>query len=297
MKNKVLKITVILLLSVLSLNAQEEKKVHMKIVKEVNGEVTTIDTIIEKSDHEGIYFFSDDELDKSKLDSILIKYDIKDKDGKKVLSFTSEDFDTDSANHIWVSVDSDVKMVDGKSGEHVIVKISDGDDCIKTKDHFTILSSDSLEIVKEITINADGEDIYVTKEGDKKVIIKSSGKSSNYVWTVDDDDAEVITLTEKIILEDDEEGTVNVFVTTSDDEDVNVNSDVIIKKVDGKSKTIELYIDADGEDAEAKIKELEKKFKKSGEDVKITKHKTDDGEIMIKVSINEKEESKKDKKK
>ncbi len=295
MKNKVFKITVILLLSALCLNAQEEKKMHVKVIKNIDGEVTKLDTVFEGSEHEGVYFFSDGEFDESKLDSILEKYDVKDKDGKKVLHFTSEDLDADSAKLIWISVDSDVKVIDGKSGEHVVVKISDCDEAIESTDHFTILDSDSLEIVKEYIIKSEGENVFVTKECDKKVIVKSSGKSGNYVWTTKEGDAEVITITEDMILEEGEEGTVNVFVTTSDDEDIEA-SEIIIKKGDSKSKTIELYIDVDEEDSKEKIKKLEKKLEKAGGNVEITKHKTEDGKIVIKAIITEEECSKSKKK-
>jgi len=295
MKNKVFKITVILLLSALCIKAQEEKKVHVKIIKNIDGEITKLDTVYEGSEHEGIYFFSDGDLDELKLDSILEKFDIKDKDGKKVLHFKSGELDVDSTKQIWVSVDSDVHVEGEKSGEHVIVKISDGAKVIDCTDHFTLLHSDSLKIVKEYIISSDSEDVYLTKEGNKKVVIKSSGKSDSYVWTTDSADLELITITEDMKLHKADEGTVNVFVMTSDD-DIEA-SEIINKKGDKKSKTIELYIDVDGEDSEVKIKELEKKLEKAGGDVKITKYKTDDGKIVIKAIITDEECIKTDKKK
>lgn len=293
MKNKILRITVVLLLSVLCLNAQEKKKVHVKIVKDIDGETTTIDTVFEGSEHEGIYFFSDEEFDKHKLDSILKMFHIKDNDGTSVISLKDRHIHTDSLKQIWVSVDSDVYIEGEKSGEHVIVKISDGAEVVDCKNHFTILDSDSIKIVKEFIIKSDGEDVFLTKEGNKKVVIKSSGKSSAYFLTMDGD-KELITITEDMNLEKGKEGTVNVFVTISDDEDA--KSEVIIKKIDGKSKTIELYIDEDGENSEVKIIELEEELKNAGENVKITKYKTDDGELVIKAVISEEESTKKDKK-
>ncbi len=287
MKSKVFKITIILLLSVLCLNAQEEKKVHVKILKNIDGKITKIDTVFEGSEHEGIYFFSDEDFDELKLDSILEKLDIKHKDGFKVIGFKDVEIDADSVKHIWVSVDSDVHVEGEKSREHVIVKISDGAEVIDCTDHFIILGSDSLKIVKEYIVNSKGEDIYVTKKGDKKVIIKSSGKSDSYVWTTDSADFEVITITEDMKLHKGDEGTVNVFITTSDDEDITTTSEIIIKKGDSKSKTIELYIDENESGSEVKIIELEEKLEKIGENVKITKYKTDDGKIVIKAEISE----------
>ncbi len=287
MKNKVFKITIILLLSVLCLNAQEEKKVHVKIIKNIDGEVTKIDTVFEGSEHEGIYFFSDKDLDELKLDSILEKFDIKDKDGFKVIGFKDGELNADSVKHIWISVDSDMHIKDGKSEEHVIVKMKDGKAIIDCTDHITILGSDSVKIVKEYIVNSEGEDIFVTKKGDKKVIVKSSDKSDSYVWTTDSADFEVITITQDMKLHKGDEGTVNVFVTKSDDEDITTISEITIKKGDKHSKTIELYIDEDESGSEVKITELEEKLKKAGENVKITKYKTDDGKIVIKAEISE----------
>ncbi|MBU8893601.1 MAG: T9SS type A sorting domain-containing protein [Bacteroidales bacterium] len=294
MKNKVFKITIILLLSVLCLNAQEEKKVHVKILKNIDGETIKIDTVFEGSEHEGIYFFSDEDLKEFKLDSILEKFDIKDMDGFKVLSFEDGEINTDSAKHIWVSVDSDVHVKDGKSGKHVIVKMSDGAKIIDCTDHFTLLGSDSVKIVKEYIVNSEGEDIYVTKKGDKKVIIKSLGKSDSYVWTTDSADHKVITITEDMKLEKGEEGTVNVFITKSDDEDITSTSEIILKKGDSNAKTIELYINEDGEDSEVKVIELEEKLGQIEGNVKITKYKTDDGKIVVKAVISDEECTKTD---
>jgi Secretion system C-terminal sorting domain len=296
MKNKVFKITIILFLAVLGLNAQEEKKVHVKIIKNIDGEITKVDTVFEGSKHEGVYFFSDGELDESKLDSILEKFDIKDKDGFKVIGFKEGEIDTDSAKHIWVSVDSDVHVKDGKSGKHVIVKMSDGKEIIESTDHFTILHSDSLNIVKEYIINSDDEDVYLTKEGNKKVVIKSSGNSGTYVWTMDDDNKELITITEEMKLHEGHEGTVNVFVTTSGDEDISKTSEVFITKGDSKSKTIELYIDEDESGSEVKVVDVEGMMEIAGENVKITKYKTDDGKIVIKAVISEDDCAKTDEK-
>ena len=296
MKNKFLKITVILLLSVLCLNAQEKKKIHVKVLKDIDGETTIIDTVFEGSEQEGIYFFSDKDFDKHELDSIKKTFHIKDKDGISVISIKNGEIDSDSLKHIWVSVDSDVHMEKANSKEHVIIKMSDGGELIESTDQFTILDTDSLKIVKEYIVNSKGKNIYVSKKGNNKVVIKSSGKSDSFIWTTDSSDYEVINVTEKMMLKEGDEGTVNVFITKSDDENIETASEVIIKKGDTKAKTIELYIDDDGEGSEVKITELEEKLEKVGENVKITKYKTDDGKIVVKAVISDEECTKTDEK-
>lgn len=289
MKNKFLKITVILLLSALCLNAQEKKKIHVKMIKDVDGKTTIIDTVFEGSEKDGIYFLSGKDFDKQELDSIKKTFHIKDKDGISVITLKDGAFEADSLKNIWVSVDSDVKVIKGESKEHVVVKISDGAEVMHGKDHFTILDSDSVKIVKEFIIKSEGEDIFLTKGGNKKVYIKTSHEDDDFVWTMDTSDCKIITITDDLKLHKGDEGTVNVFVTSSDDGDIIATSEVFVNKTDSKSKTIELYIDEDETGSEIKIKDLDEKLGIADENVKITKYKTDDGKIVIKAVISDEE--------
>jgi hypothetical protein len=289
MKNKFLKITVILLLSVLCLNAQEKKKIHVKMIKDVDGETTIVDTVFEGSEQEGIYFFSDKDFDKQELDSIKKTFHIKDKDGISVISLKDGKINSESLKHIWLSVDSDVHLEKGNSKENIIIKISDGAEVMHGKDHFTILDSDSVKIVKEFIIKSEGEDIFLSKGGNKKVYIKTSHEDDDFVWTMDTSDCKIITITDDLKLHKGDEGTVNVFVTSSNDGDIVTTSEVFVNKADSKSKTIELYIDEDESGSEIKIKDLEEKLGIADENVKITKYKTDDGKIVIKAVISDEE--------
>lgn len=66
MKNKLLLVTVLFLFFTLNMYAQKEKEIHVKVLKEVNGELIKIDTVLDGAKYGDIYLYSDGEFDHSK---------------------------------------------------------------------------------------------------------------------------------------------------------------------------------------------------------------------------------------
>jgi len=290
MKNKILLITALFILSVLLLNAQDKKKVQVKVLKSENGKTIKLDTTFESTEHGDVYFYSDGEINQEKIDSILESLDIDAEHGVKFISKNLDSLDSEKVKHIWISATGDDEF---DLDKHAIIELIDGEKVIETTDEFTIIEGDSVKITKKYIYHSGDEKVYVTKKDGKKVLVSTSAHSGSYVWNVNDLDAKVITITDDIDLLEDSEGNVKIISTTSSDSENEAISEIIVKRGDGNSKTIEVYIDEDEFDGETKIIELEEALGGKGENVKIVKYKTDDGKIVVKAELSE--ECKKDK--
>jgi hypothetical protein len=279
MKNKILLITAVLFLSALFLNAQENKKIQVKVIKSENGETIKLDTTFESTEHGDIYFYSDGKINKEKIDSILKSLDI---DGDHSIQFISknlDDIDSDKVKHIWISKTGDDEF---DLDKHAIIEMIDGEKIIETTNEFTIIGDDSLKVKKEYIYVVGDDKVYESKDG-KKVMISKSAHSKAYVWNENkgDSDVRVITITDDMDVDVNEKGHVKVISTLDDNIGV---SEIIIKKGDGDTKTIEVIVDEDEFDDKMMV-ELQETLEGSGETVKIVKYKTGEGKYVVKADI------------
>ncbi|MBI9053586.1 MAG: T9SS type A sorting domain-containing protein [Bacteroidales bacterium] len=291
MKNKILLITAVLFLSVLFLNAQENKKIQVKVIKSENGETIKLDTTFESTEHGDIYFYSDGKINKEKIDSILKSLDI---DGDHSIQFISknlDDIDSDKVKHIWISKTGDDEF---DLDKHAIIEMIDGEKIIETTNEFTIIGDDSLKVKKEYIYVVGNDKVYESKDG-KKVLISKSAHSKAYVWNENkgDSDVRVITITDDMDVDVNEKGHVKVISTLDDNIAV---SEIIIKKGDGDTKTIEVIVDEDEFDDKMMV-ELQETLEGSGETVKIVKYKTGEGKYVVKADITDEDFKKENSKK
>jgi hypothetical protein len=280
MKNKVLTITALFILSALFLNAQENKKIQVKVLKTENGETIEIDTTL-TSEHGDIYFYSNGEIHQEKIDSILKSSNIDGEYGIKFISDNLDDIDSEKIKHIWISASGDEEFVLDKN---VIIEMIDGEKVIESTNEFTIIKGDSIELTKTYIYHTGDDIVYDTDEKGNKVIISKSSNSGSYAWTANDsDNVKVVTITDDIDVDINAKGSVKVYSISSDD---NASiSEIIIKKGNGDCKTIEIIIDEDDFEGNHKIIELEKVLEGTGEKVRIVKYKTDDGKYVVKAEI------------
>jgi len=284
MKNKILLITAVLFLSALILNAQEKKKIQIKVLKSENGETITIDTTF-TSEYGDIYFYSDGEINNEKIDSILESLDIeKGSRGIKIISEDLDDIDSEKIKHIWISTTNDDEFDIDK---HAIIEMIDGDKIIEMTDEYTINHDDSLGIKREYIYVVGDEKVYETNKDGKKVLISKSGHSESYVWNTDDTDVKIINITSDIDAKVSGEGHVKVISTSKDNN--TAISEIIIKKGDSDSKTIEIFVDEDEFDDDNMMVEIHKALDGTGENVKIIKYKTDEGKYVVKAEITDDE--------
>ncbi len=288
MKTRILKITLALMVIAGILNAQETKKVHLKLVKEINGEKTVVDTIIEGDDTQDYLFYTLDKEGDINLDSLLKDVDIEKKEGMKVIKMKIKDKDCDSEKKMWVTVTAD------GDDDHVVVKLDADATWVDSDGDLTIVG-DSIKVAKEIFVSSGDKDMIFIGDDAKKIKMKVDS-DDKYTWTIDSSDVKMIKVDKDIILRDNEEGKFNIYISESDEGVKETVSEVYVTKGEGKSKTIELIMDADDENDHVKLIDLHEKMEKSGENVVITKYKTEDGKIIIKAEIAEDNLSIKEKK-
>ena len=213
-----------------SLKAQENKKVHLKVIKNDNGNITEIDTVFDTSDQEGIFYYGKDFISDINVDSILKELKISEIDGKKIISLTDEVELTEGEDISWITSSADLKgdsiifkkfisnEKDGKGCKHKLIWLTDSTDDIHTSDSnhvFIIKSKDqTIELLKEIE----------ALEGD---LLKEE-----FIVKGDDNDHKVI----KIYLSDDETKS-DVKIETTDGENIIVGENANIYRYetdDGK---------------------------------------------------------------
>ena len=294
MKKYLLKTVIVFFACVLSLNAQEKGKVHLKIIKEENGKVVEIDTVFEGTDFDGMHFYGDISIDELNIDSILKEFKIDDHKGFKFITLSDEIHMHDSLKHIWLTVDADIKGDSVKMKKHVYFS-KDGDKkLIKCKEGMVWIASDSVAM-KNLNVDDASHAYFMTHTGGKKmkIIAKSSGESM--VWSTDNAGNINISDDGKVIIYKTGDSTFDILKSENDDNIL--IEEIIIKKSDNKEKTFEIYVTEDGDDTKVKIKNLEGDFEHDGENVKIYKYKTDDGKIVIKAEITDSELCKEDKEK
>jgi len=291
MKNKILLITAILFLSVLLLNAQEKKKIQVKVLKSESDETITIDTTF-ASVYGDVYFYSDGEVNKEKIDSILESLDIEiGSRGIKFISKDLDDIDSEKIKHIWISATDDDFDLD----KHAIIELIDGEKIIETTDEYTITSDDSLRIKREYIYVVGDEKVYETKKDGKKVLISKSAHSESYVWNTNEGDSDVKIITISGDVDITNKDHVKVISTANDSNEA--ISEIVISNCDDDTKTIEIFVSDDEFDDDNMMVELEKSLEGSGENVKIVKYKTDEGKYVIKAEITDDELEVKDGKK
>jgi len=292
MKNKILLITAILFLSVLLLNAQEKKKIQIKVLKSENGETIKIDTTFTSEDND-IYFYSDGEVNKEKIDSILESIDIEiGSRGIKFISKDLDDIDSKKIKHIWISATGDD---DFDLDKHAIIELIDGEKIIETTDEYTITSDDSLRIKREYVYVVGDEKVYETKKDGKKVLISKSAHSESYVWNTDEGDSDIKIITISGDVDITNKDHVKVISTSNDCNEA--ISEIVISNSDDDTKTIEIFVDEDEFDDDNMMVELHKALDETGENVKIIKYKTDEGKYVVKAEITDDDLGEKDIKK
>lgn len=279
MKTKVLKIALALIVVASSLYAQETKKVHLKLVKEVNGERTVVDTIIEGDDTHDYLFYALDKDGDIKLDSIIEDFDIDEKDGMRVISIKAKDNDSDPNKYMWISATGE-----GEAEDHIVVHLDADAKWVDDNGDITILGDDSVKIVKEIIVSSNDENMMFIGDDAKKIKIKVDSDDV-YTWSVDSSNVKVIKIEKEVVMEGGEEGTFHIYMSGDDEGEVKTMSKVFVKEGKGESKTIELIVDTDDENQNVKVIDLQEKLENSDEDIVITKYKTEDGKMVIKAEI------------
>ncbi|MFC2152053.1 T9SS type A sorting domain-containing protein [Bacteroidota bacterium] len=281
MKKYLLKTVIVFFACVLSINAQEKKKVHIKMVKNEDGKVTEIDTVFEASDYKGMYFYGD-EMDELKLDSILEEFEIIDKEGMKFITISDKIHTEDEEGLIWLKVDADVDGDTVKMIKHIHIS-KDGDKNItKSKKEMVWVMSDSSEAFEDIHISDDH--VYVMKSGEgKKVKVIKKGMEESMVWTTDSAGTINISDDGKVYIY--KTGDCTFDILKSDEDENVVVEKIVIDKSGENEKTFDVYITDDGEKSKVKIETIEGDFEDADENVKIYKYKTDDGKIVFKAEI------------
>jgi len=251
-------ITCIVLVAILilsfSVNAQDKEEIKVKIIKEVNGKTTTIDTVlintdVKDVDFSGLHLTEDvesiiNELKKDKAGDCKMKIYMF--DGKKCEK-------GDSLMKIWVELDEEYENKKEIEKKVTIICSNDG----KFKEHSA----------KNMLFISDGDDVEMFKDTSlhncqNKMMIKKykSGDSADddsnvYVWvsesgdvsTISEDSLKVIRI-KNIISETGDKKDIQVFVT-ADGEDVKTEKayKVIVKSGDdGNYKTVVMN-DGEGE--------------------------------------------------
>lgn len=280
MKTKILKITLVLLVIVSTLNAQENKQVHLKMIKDINGEKTIVDTIIEGNEMGGYSFYPMYDEGKLNVDSILKDLQIVDKKGMKVINLTAKDLKVNSGEKVLLTV-----TADDENKDHVVVKMKDGKIWTESNDAITIIGDDSVKVVKEIIINSGDEDMIFKRKEGEKVIIKTKSDDT-YTWTIDSTGVKVMEITEEFETDHSIDKKFNVYISSDDQVAVDAISKIVVKDGEADCKTIKLIIE-DDEDGNVKVVDLQNDLEDVAENVKITKRITDDGHIFITAEISE----------
>lgn len=283
MKTKILQITIALLAIAVSLNAQNtDKKIHLTLSKEINGEKITVDTIIDSNESHKALYYTINENGELQADSLLKDFDVIEKDGVKIICLTSENIDSDSLK-VWLSAEGDCK---GKEG--ITIKLDANSSWIDTDENVTIFGDDSLNIVKDIVISSDKNGMMVIGGNSKNLFIHNNSNT-------DSADFKVIKITEDISVDKSNVQDVNIYVTSSLKADDKSVSKVFLNSESDDCKTIELTFNTDDESVITSINSLSESLKGAGENVIITKHETEDGMLHITAEISDCELTKEEK--
>jgi len=281
MKKYLLKTVIVFFACVLSLNAQEKEKVHLKIIKEENGKVVKIDTVFEGTDFEGMHLSGDISIDELKIDSILKEFKIDIHEGIKFITISDDIHTHDSLKHVWLTVDADMEGDSVKMKKQIYILEDGNKKLVESKEGMVFITSDSNEV--------HGEHVFIHSGGEKVKVVKGEGGES-MVWTSKEDGDIIIK----------EEGNVIIYKTGDETFDViksesgenKIVKKVIVKKNGDIEKTIEIYVTEEGDHSIVRIEGDEDDLKNVEENIKIYKYKTDDGNITIKAEITDSEDSK-----
>jgi len=242
MKTKFKLITVFaLMLFVLSINAQEQKKIKIKMIKDVNGKTIVIDTIIIGTD------FKDIDLSgfhiTSEMEEIIEHLESGEKkESMMKFYFTDNEKSNkgDSLKHVWVEVSDELE---GDSNESSHAFFVSRDSHVITDKNMVFVSS-----------NSDGETEIDTiiHNRNKKIIIKKVGEEGEdkdvMVWVSDSDgdtemnDSVKVIKVKNVITKSGENDEVTVYVTSDGENDKSAKEKsykVIVKSGEnGEYKTV-----------------------------------------------------------
>ncbi|OFX83364.1 MAG: hypothetical protein A2W99_11850 [Bacteroidetes bacterium GWF2_33_16] len=226
----------VLMLFVLSINAQEQKKVKIKMIKDINGKTTVIDTIIVGTDFKdidlsGFHITKDMEEIIEQLES-----GEKKESNMKIYFTDSEKSDKcDSLKHVWIEVSDEL---DGavKKVNYTYFITSDDDKSISSDKKVVYFTGNSID-----KINID----TIIEKGSKRIIIKDNsekGDDNVMVWVSAFDDETNLSDSGKTIK------VKKIVTATGDSEkfDIFITSDENDKSSDEKSYNVVVKSGGDG---------------------------------------------------
>lgn len=272
MKKYLLNTVIVFLTCILSIYAQDQKEMQIKLVKDVNGKTTEIDTIIVGTNSEGLYFTGDSILKEFKITSDMKKFEISDKDSLLFLTLTDEIQSDDTLKNICIKLDSDLNGDSICTKKFIYNLKGDEKDIIKCKDGMVWIASDSADIMKKLKIDGDNQDLLMALcDGKKLKVIKNPG-GKEMIWNIDS------TGDVKVISDD------HVLIYKTEDGNFDILKSM---KSDKKEKTINLFITDEDDQARVKIETLGEDIDTADANVKVYKYKTDDGKVIIKALISD----------
>ena len=274
-------------LMVIAANAQNPKKVHIKMTKDINGEVTVLDTIIEGNEGDFVYYNAGDFSDKS-LDSLMEKFMIS-SDAHKIKVICSDNIKAkaDSGNMVWVSVKSDDE-IEGVVKKTIALTVSEkGSKSVSNSNSFTFFEGDSIIHMHDIVMKSDGKDFYVVTEDGGKIVVNPTESGEVFIWSVDSADDKKIEFTKDVKIYSGSDNNIKIIKSKDGNAEITAVSEVFVKKGDGDCKTIDLLISTDNNDGEEIIKELEQVLEGKAENVKVYSYETEDGKVIIKATISD----------
>jgi len=280
MKRYFIKVTIIFFAFTLSLSAHEKKKIHLKMIKSVDGETIVTDTLIDTKDHKGIYFYESN-ADNRKVDSLIKKMDMFYEDGVEIISISDEIDVKDDNALVWLSLttDSDEDSIRLEKHMHII---SEGDEeIVKSKTGMAWIVSDSSDYFDDIHLTDIIHNHFISKGEKFKIELLSCDQENSFMWTIDSlcdkDNPEY----QGVFVYSTGENTFNVIRSG---EGKNSYEKVIMKKAMGE-ESMNVYVTDDGNHTIIKIEELDKNDSDSEKKIKVYKQKTDDEKVEFKVEI------------
>lgn len=254
MKKIVLSTLFVFLISNLSLMAQEKKKIHVKMIKDENGKVTEIDTVFEGSGDKDFYFFSDNS-DDFKIDSILEKLEVLDKENMRFITLTDEFHSKDSLKNIKLIINADSEGDSVKVKKYVFMTRDGDKEILNSKNEMVWIMSDSAKNLEEIFLDKNSHAFVMTSGEGKKVKVVKKSECEAMTWTSDSDGKE--KKIEIIISEDGDDSNIEVISLDDDDEFSDEDVKVFKQKMDDGTIIVKTEIIKDDK-SDKKGKEVQK---------------------------------------
>lgn len=273
MKTKFRLITLfVLMLFVLSINAQEQKKIKIKMVKDVDGKTTVIDTIIIGTDFKNLDL-SEFHVT-SDMEEIITELESGEKKESKMKFYFTDNEKSDkcdSLKHVWIEVSDDLDG-DTKDISHAYIIASDGEKHISADKKVIYISGNSIDkmnmdtifekgsktiVIKDVAEkNSDDVMVWVSASDDEsstsdsiktikvKKIVTSTDDSEKFdiYITSDENDKSSHEKLYKVVVKSDGDGTYKTVVLDGEEGDSNSSDDVIIIKSINDSENMVMMI-------------------------------------------------------